>query len=292
MKDSSPSLVLLDILRGYSVMNHGGQEFYLKHFSVIDYLSLEEYELAMFDSSVAKGIKTEEELIKRAYTQGFWKEKDEKTLKEKQWEVSQSIKASKKIQDNRQRKMFLDSIKPAEKIVDELSSKRKKITSMSAETFAAQKRFQKLLDSIIFLDKDMTKRAKKKDFAEKEFSKIQVKAFAKIGRLFDKENVIKAAYESYFFDIFSTQHKNPIAIFGKDISEITLFQSRIMVVAKSLLSKLQNLDNIPDNILADPVKLYDYEENSKHSGNTTEGLDDLKLKMKQKGKLTSEDLLS
>ena len=89
-----------------------------------------------------------------------------------------------------------------------------------------------------------------------------------------------------FFESFVYQSKNPIALFNKDFASITVFQSKLLAFANVLLNKLRNIDKIPDHVTKDAVKLYNYDKDDKASKeNTTEGMSDLKEKMKKIPKL-------
>ena len=71
-KENSEYLVLLDILRGYSILNLKDKCLYFRHFLVMDNLSLEEYEKNEFEKACLNGLKTEEQLLEDAIKKGFW----------------------------------------------------------------------------------------------------------------------------------------------------------------------------------------------------------------------------
>lgn len=287
MDDQDASLILLDVLRGYSVMTLKEEEVYLKHFTILEYSALDEYEKRVFDAAVKKGIKTEAQIIERSISLGSWSQKKEDDLTQSNWTIQKSREASVKIKDERQRAQFLKTIEADESLVDSLNRKKKELTEHSAENYAAEKRFKRLLDSLIFKDKDFLE---KLDVGKEDQSKIL--GFVELSKFFDRDTLLKAAYSPQFFNIYALQYRSPFDILGKTITEMTLFQSRLLSSASALFGKIRSSSEIPDHIMEDPIKLYEFEEGKVNDKKTTEGFDDLKLKMKAKGKITSEDLLS
>ena len=287
MDTGDSSLNLLDILRGYSILKKDGRIIYLKHFSVMEYAALEEIEREHLELAVKYGIKTEEGLIERAISLGSWKKEEEKELKDGVWEIDKLEKAARKITDKREKKAFLDSADPQRERVETLRKKRRSITSHSAEGYAAEKRIKALLEDMFFKDREFTEK-----LSDKETAKFATEGFLIVSKFFERDVLLHAAYNPSFFDLFSIHSSDPSGLIGKSIYEISVFQSRLLSFANALLSRLKNMADIPESVASDPVKLYTYEEAENKGGNVTEGIDDLKQKMKRKGSITTEDLLN
>ena len=279
---------MVDVLRGYSILRHENKKFYFKHFSMLDYLGLDECEEESYEDAIRSGIKSEKELLERAVEIGFWSKALEEEAKSLQWTVEKHQNALNKMQDKAQKLIFEKSTEETTKRFEEIQSKRNKIISFSAESLALRKRSSMLIDGSIYKDPEF-----KEPMEDATDGVIGLLCFGKIKDLFDRDNLIRASYSDLFFESFVYQSKNPIALFEKNFASITVFQSKLLAFANVLLNKLRNIDNIPDAVTADAIKLYNYDKDSKGSKeNTTEGMDDLKEKMKKKGKITSEDLLS
>ena len=74
--------------------------------------------------------------------------------------------------------------------------------------------------------------------------------------------------------------------------DLTIFQKGLISYSRALLNKIQNT-KIPDEIYGDPIKMFNYVEPKENEGNKSEGIDDIKRKMKSRGgELKAEDLLS
>jgi len=279
---------MVDILRGYSILRHENKKFYFKHFSMLDYLGLDELEEESYEDAIKSGIKSEEELLERAVEIGFWSKELEEECKSLQWAVEKHQNALDKMQDRAQKLIFERSTKETTERFEEIQSKRNKIINYSAESLALRKRSSMLIDGSIYKDSDL-----KEPMEDATDGVVGLLCFGKIKDLFDRNNLIRACYSNLFFESFVYQSKNPIALFNKDFASITVFQSKLLAFANILLNKLKNVDKIPEAVKDDAVKLYNYDKDSKVAKeNTTEGMDDLKAKMKKNGKISSEDLLS
>jgi len=283
------SLILLDILRGYSYIDTPDGKIYLKHISIEEQLSLTEFEKEDFDNLVKSGIKPESTLLSDAISYGGWSEEEEKQIKDLTWTVDKSEKASNNIADANQKQMFRNTFQKERSELKILKEKKQKIISFSAEVLSSTSRTKRYAELCFFRDPNFTKKIKK-DIKQRYNEQL----FKKIGVFFDEKSLINEAYEPSFFEPFILQNKSPFCIFGKSLVELSYLQSRLMVIANTLLSKFKNCTNIPEDVSSDAVALFKYEEsdNKHNKGKTTEGVSDLKAKMNKKGKLTSEDLLS
>lgn len=286
-KDLLISSILLEILRGYSILDCNGKDIYFKHFVYCEYLSLDEYEEQQVKEAVKDGIKTEEELIQNAVKSGFWSTALEEQTKSLEWTISKSQEAAKKITDNIQKAAFNRTIEKQEQQLQDLQLKRRRITQYSAENCASSKRSSKILRTSLFYDEDFTEPISEEDV------KVVFGEFRKrLAELNDETNLVKAAYKSSFFDIFCFSYRDPMALIKKDLFTITVLQKHILSYANMILNKLKNVD-MPDDVKRDPIKILKYSQSTEDDSKKTEGVEDLREKMaKRGGKLKAEDLLS
>lgn len=285
-KESEPSLILLDILRGFSKISYKDDYLYLKHFVVYDDLHLSEVEFQSFNSAIKMGVKKEEDLIKNAIEKKFWSKEEEETIKSLKWLIDKSNQSLSKVSDWNLRKSLQNSISSDQDKLEDLRKKKQSIISHSAESFATRKRNTKTLLDNVFVDEDM-----KIKIDEDDLFDVMPLINKKVSQFIDPENIVKAAFDPYFFDLYSLHESNPMSLFNKDIYTITLWQKNLIVYASILFNKLKNMD-IPDSIREDPVKIYKYQGQAeqKTGENVVHGVEDLKEKMKQKdGKLSAED---
>tara|TARA_R110002020_G_scaffold92416_4_gene223763 strand:+ start:6366 stop:7244 length:879 start_codon:yes stop_codon:yes gene_type:complete len=285
---AGPSLVLLDIIRGYSIFDTNGKKYYFKHFSLEEMLRFDDFEKIEFEKAKKSGIETEEELIESAIKIDSWSLKQEESIKALKWTIDHSTKALGKMSDEGQKRLFSKQIERDREKLEEITVKRNKICGYSAEALATQKRFFRMSSSSLFYDAKFTKKIK-----EKEVDPVSTFIFSKFGEFSNRNILLEAIYRTYFFDVFVLQAKNPLSLFKADFLTLTIFQKNLLALAKGLLNKMSNT-RIPDAILGDPVKMYDYEEpKDDEGGKVTHGVEDLREKMQQRGgKLKAEDLLS
>jgi len=280
------SSLLLDILRGYSKINHKYKDYYFKHFGVYDSLKLQEFELDCITEAKKKGIKGKDELLELAIKRGGWSKEEESLMKDLKWMIEKSKKASAKISDNNARKAFEDSIKKQVDQLAQLEAKKNQFTNHSAENLGKRKRANKEISLSLFYDKEMTR-----NVSEEDLFFLISEVNSRIQELTSVENLLKLAYESYFFDVYCLNYRNPNQILDTNIYKITIWQKSLLSYASVLLNKLKNLD-IPDDIREDAVKVYNFQpkEDGAKEDKVTEGISDLRAKMSQKGgKLTADD---
>ena len=278
--------LLLDILRGYSKITHKYKNYYFKHFGLYDSLKLEEFELDCVIEAKKQGIKGKDELIELAIKRGGWSKQEEASMKDLNWMINKSRKAASKISDNNTLKAFEDSI---QKQVDELNAlraKKNQFISHSAENLGKSKRANREIFLSLFYDKEMTE-----NVSEDDLYFLISEVNSKIEGLTSVENLLKVAFDSYFFDIYTLNYRDPNKILDTNIYKITIWQKSLLSYASILLNKLKNMD-IPDDIREDALKIYNFQpkENTSQDNKVTEGVSDLRAKMAQNGgKLTADD---
>ena len=286
-KNLLASSVLLEVLRGYSVLDCGGKDVFFKHFYYCDYLALDEYEYKQFKVAVKNGIKTEEKLIETAISKNYWSKALEEKIQSLEWMISKSEQAASKITDNIQKLAFEKSISKQRDELSQLKNKRLSIVQYSAENCAAGKRSSKLLEESLFYDKEFYKPLQPEDLAS-VIDDFKIK----LSQLNNEDNLLRAAFDNSFFDIFSMSYRDPLSIIKRDIFNITVLQKNLLGYAHLLLNKLKNVD-MPEDVKRDPRKILEFSKSETDSAKKSEGVEDLREKMaKRGGKLKAEDLLS
>lgn len=289
LKERLSSVIATDIIRGYSVLKCEKGTAYLRHFKMLEYMELDEFEDQSFEDAIKSGIKSEKELIESAIEGGFWSKAIDEEFEALKWTIEKQNEAIEKMADPSQKEMFRKSTKNVEDNYKKLLEKKNKIIGYSAESLALRRRTAKLVEGNVFKDKKLTKKVSKDSF-----DSFAVHCYLKIRDLFDRDNLIRSAYSNLFFEAYIYQNKSPMTLFGERFADLTVFQSKLITFANALYSKLKYTDKIPNSVSQDAIKLYFYDESKEKtsSGEEITGIEDLKQKMKQKGKVTSEDFLS
>ena len=272
----APSQVLLEISRGFSVFTISDKKYFFKHFSIEEMLELEEFEKEQIGIARKSGIKNQTELVKDAMKYGAWTQKEEDQINSLEWTIKSSIKFLEKMNDPIARKSFENQIHEQKAELHQLRSKKDKISAYSAESLAQQKRLSKMMVNSIFYDESFE-------------SKINEDDIVLVGPLvFSK---LRASFLTYFFEVFMST-TNCLDLFKVKFMDLTIFQKGLISYSRSLMQKMQNT-KIPDKIYGDPVKMFNYVEVDTDEENKSEGIEDIKRKMKARGgELKPEDLLS
>jgi hypothetical protein len=279
--------VLLEVSRGYSIIDVNGEVFYFKHPNNMESLQSEEQYEIIYNRAIKRGISSEEKLLNNYIKRGKWSLEKEEKIKSLKWMIDKSTTASLKITDDHQRNVFSSGIKKQEEELSELQDKRHALIGQSAESWASQQRMFKMVEDHVFSDAKF-----KKNITIGEDVSFVVNIQKKILELSEKRSLLAAVFQSEFFDVYSIQYRNPMTIFGVDFFNITIFQRYLFSYASVLLNKLKNVE-MPDEIRNDPVKIFDYNPDNKNKETkTSHGIDDIKQTLKNKGKLTAEDLIN
>ncbi len=279
---------LLDILRGYSVLDGGDKEIYFRHFSLTDSLRFEEYYANTLLSAKKSGIKDESEIISVAIKNKKWSIENEEKIKSLIWEIDKMAKACQKINDYFQRKSAENSMEQKRKELEEIKERRREICSYSAESFAETKKIKRIMAQSLYCDL-----AFEENLGESNIFNYSRHFFNKVAELNDSDIIANAAYGTSFFEIFSLNYRTPHVLFKKKGMDLSVFQKNLLVYANAILNKLKNV-NVPDAVLDDPIKILNYKEPENGSGkDASVGLKDLKEKSSQNnGELKPEDFLS
>ena len=282
----APSQVLLEISRGYSVFTVNNKKYFFKHFRIEEMLELEEFEKEQLAVAKKSGIKTQTELLKDAKKYGSWTQKEEDKIESLNWTIKSSLKILDKMSDPMTKKTFQSQIDEQQQELNLLEEKKNQIASYSAEALAQQKRLSKMILNSLFYDKDF-----KDPIIEKDIQILGALIFSKFSELANKNNILKASYNTYFFEVFMST-ANCLDLFKVKFMDLTIFQKNLISYSRALLNKIQNTQ-IPEKINGDPVKMFNYEApKDGEEKQQVHGTDDLKRRMKARGgELKAEDFL-
>ena len=200
--------------------------------------------------------------------------------------ISKSEAASSKIVDKNSRKAFDESIDKQRAELKELEDRRSSLVGHSAENLASRRKINEEVHRNLFKDEDLTIHVDKDDL---HF--LIPFIYDKMNKFSDQNNMLRAAFNSSFFDSYSLMSENPFQLFKSSIFEISIWQKNLLFYSSVLLAKLKNHD-VPYDVREDPLKLYNFspKDNDNSDNKVTHGVSDLRAKMAEKGgKLTAED---
>lgn len=282
------SIILLDVCRGYSPFKVSEKQYFFKHFTVEEMLSFDNFELEELEKAKKDGIRTESSIINDAIEEGYWSVEKEEKIESLKWTINHSLKALSKMQDENQKKVFEKQIEKQRDESSLIEAQRQSLCLYSAEQLSQKKRYAKMVSSSCFKDEGLKER-----ISPDKVEPASAGVFKRFSTLSDRDTLLRTSFNTHFFEVFLTQYRNPLALFGSNFLELTIFQKNIISLSNGLYAKMKNV-RIPDSISGDPVKIMNYVEPKDKSGaKVTHGIEDLKAKMKSRGgELKPEDLLT
>ncbi len=285
-RETSIQQILLEIIRGYSILEIDREQFYLKHPSNYESLLEEEVYLNRLQAATKLGIATEQNLLDKYIKLGKWSTKKEEKIKGLRWSIDKSTLAAQKITDNMQKSVFMQSIESQRKELQELEKERDHLILPSAENWARQQQISAMMKNLVFEDDRFLRPV----ITDENYLKFSAIARIKMNDFTNTANLLRAAFEPAFFDIYCLQYRDPFGIFNKDFFNITIFQKNLLTFASILLNKLRNVE-MPAEVKRDPIKIFEFSSSTEKESKVTHGVDDLKEAMKKNGKVTAKDLI-
>tara|TARA_Y100000114_G_scaffold90083_1_gene83647 strand:+ start:1987 stop:2835 length:849 start_codon:yes stop_codon:yes gene_type:complete len=249
--------ILSEILEGVSPLANSGETIFFKHPTIRekikDFKIIEECK----KDGAKKGIKSEEQLIQTAIRSHSWSEENEDKIKDLQWLIEKSESSISKLSDPNLITHNQQTVDGYKKELNDLNKSRSKIVNTSLENYSLSR------SHIIFCKRDCfyIKKGKKKNLTEgfpKQILWDYIRCYSKLS---NRDNLIKAAYNSYFFDLVYMS-KSPLEIFPDPLKKITIFQKDLLFYGNILSSKIKNME-IPDSITKDAIALYNFKPEDK-----------------------------
>lgn len=265
-ESSAVSSLIGEIIEGKSKIS---DEYFLKHFTIKQFNSLNIKKAEIYENAIFRGIKSEERLLADAKKDGVWTQSDYDTFKSLKDDIQKYQKLHDKTEDYITRQQFKGRVEFLKEQLKDLDNRYQEIVSVSAESYCEQK-------SSFYLIQNSVYRSDEKQLDYEEIQKVAPQFFDTFNKLMDYEMLVKAAYNNIFFEVFIIHEKSPHLIFDRNGFDMTIFQKNIIHLARNILSKLKNCYDMPDDIKDDPMAIlkYDPEKNKKKNG-----MEDIKGKM-------------
>lgn len=246
-----------EILEGLSPLVSGGESFFFAHPTIKQKLKDFQINEKCKKEGAKKGIKTEEQLIESAIKYGSWSEEKEDKIEDLMWLVEKTQLSIDKLSDPNLIKHNQKTVDGYKEELESLNEERSKITYMSLESYALSRSHQICCErDCYYLSNGEQKQLL--DGLSKKLLPSYIKCYS---RLVDRDNLIKAAYTPYFFDLVYIA-ESPLELFPDGLKTMTVFQKDLLFYAHVLSSKLKNMD-IPDGIRNDPIAIYNFKPKDK-----------------------------
>lgn len=284
-KDNS----LYEIFQGVSrLLPETGEVFFYKHPTIVEMEMEMELDEKFTLRAKKNGLKTEQELLIYFKKSGLWTDEEEEKLKQLSWLIDKQTKMLKKYVDEPSIFNELNqTLRETQKDYLSLESKKESLTRFSLEEYVARKINYALFSSFIFKDKKCKTLIEKNDLP-----KVSQIFMEKYKSLSDRDKTLWRCYNNSFFEMYLIAKNNPMEIFGKNIYEMTIFQKNLLVYSSILRQKIENLSNIPQDVINNPVKLFDYDPNRKVKETETFSIKDIVEKAGGLEKMEAKDKLT
>ena len=191
-------------------------------------------------------------MIESAIGCGSWSKEKEEKIEDLAWLVEKTQSSIDKLSDPNLIEHNKKTIDGYKNELNTLYEERSKITYMSLENYALSRYHQICCKRDCF----HLKNGKQKKIADDTSNKILASYIKCYSRLIDMDNLLKAAYNPYFFDLLYIA-KSPLELFPDGFKTMTVFQKDLLFYGQILSSKLKNMD-IPEGIKKDPVALFNF----------------------------------
>lgn len=278
MNDSHQS-ILAEIIQGFSHLREENTEYYFKHPFILDYLRQSLHKEGFERQADRIGIKSEKELLQIAYESGAWTKENDELIKSLEFSIKSKNKFLPKVEDNHIKNNLLKQIEKDEEELNLLNFKKRSFTFSSKESFIYKKMTSLFYSEILFYDREF-----KEPITEEDLNKFFNKYYDKFSLLSDRNTLLRASFESNFFDLFMI-FEDVSMIFNKSGLELTIFQKNLLLYGNILINKLKNSYKMPNEIKDNPIKIFEWSEDNKNSKSLDDNDFNIRDKVKKAGGL-------
>ena len=267
MKEEFYISLIGEAFDGYTENRLGDKTVYIKHVNIRDQRYLHKYYEKYKDKALSKGVETEEERIKYVLEEGLWEEKDDMKIQTLDFEIANLKRTTNQLLLGSQREKYRETISEKTEELISLKTKRKEVIGKTAEDYATARSGDELLRFLLFKDKDLTENF----FTQEEFDELEAWEVASLtkmhsdiqSRLTDK--IIQEAVLRPFFSMYLSLCEDAYGFYQKPVTELTIYQLRVVLFGKMFFNIFQFTEDIPDNIRDDPEKLLAYSESKRNN---------------------------
>jgi hypothetical protein len=269
LKDEFYISLIGEAFDGYTEASLGDDIVYIKHVNIRDQRYLHKYFEKYKDLALKRGLETEAERIKYVLKEKLWEEKDDMKIASLEGEITNLKKTVNQLLLASQREEYNKLILQRAEELYELKKSRSEVVGKTAEDYGTGRSSDELLRFLLFKDKDL----KENLYTEEEFAELEgweIKQLTDLhldiqSRLADDK--IQKAVLRPFFSMYLSLCEDAYGFYQKPVTELTIYQLRVVLFGRMFFNIFQHTEDIPDNIRDDPEKLLAYSQ-SKSSGNT------------------------
>ena len=262
----------IDILNGYSCIDRGGNgrgALYIKHLSIFESQEIDEINDFYKKKFIKEGMPTLEEKEKDLEKDKLWTKKERGRIQELTLYLKNLEATKSKLVLKSQIDLISLDARKSELELEKLLSERAELVGSTAESFADKKANDHYLMISLYSDPQLSK----KKFTPEEFDEISEEELAQVSssyslllNSFTPKNLKKISLSPFFVNSFCMVEDNPYQFYGKPMTELTFYQTDILLYGKYFRSLLSDMKNKPSqDVMDDPDKLIEYFNISKNT---------------------------
>ncbi len=270
MHDERLSSLLLEVINGYSEIVVLQKKAYLKHLDLSIELGGSSVYRRCFDQYKQKGLPSEEEKLEELEKEGEWTKADESFIHKNRRFLKNLRETEKKLVLEAQKSDIQKTIKETEAELIKKIVKRESLIGATCEKYAEKKKQEFVAFSSLFKDKDLSEPL----FSDEEWEYLErsevgeiLEAINNSVSIFSEKAMKELCTFPLFFNFFTIGPKdNPSVFFKKNPKDLTFYQQKITVLARTVRSILENVPNVPDEITDSYDDLLEFSRRSRDSG--------------------------
>tara|TARA_Y100000004_G_scaffold107958_1_gene121082 strand:+ start:5239 stop:6303 length:1065 start_codon:yes stop_codon:yes gene_type:complete len=255
-----------DIINGFSVcFREDDKDWFVKHLRDYDYATFEERKKYYKSLARSKGMNSEKEVLELLDKSGNWSKEEEKNLQNLITEIRNLTKSKDKIFLESQKNLIQTRIEEKTKDLEKLSSVRHSAFPTTTEQFAANRLNDYIMSYSFYKDAEL----KKPLFTFEDFGEMSNAEATSIVKIYNDclneleyDNIVRVAASTFFLNSYLLAKGNPYYFYGKNISNLTMFQAMLVGRGNYFKGIIEHTENdIPEfDDVDDLIEWYDREK--------------------------------
>ena len=276
MKEEFYISLIGEAFDGYTKASFEEKTVYIKHVSIRDQRYLHNYYEKYKEFALSKGLPSEEYQLQYVRNEGIWDDSDELSIENLKFEIKNLKQTARAVFLQSQKEDFLNQVEEKSKELIVLREKRKEIVGQTAESYAEIRSGDEILRFLLFKNKELTNHL----YSEEEFGELESWQILKLSEIHTDvqkrltDSTIQKAVLRPFFSMYLSLCEDVNGFYGKPITELTIYQLRVVLFGRMFYNIFQYTDNIPDHIKDDPKKLLSYSESQRNGDKNSGGIKD------------------
>ena len=247
---------------GYTQSRLNDKEVYIKHITIRDQRYLHKYYEKYKQIALDRGLESEKDRLEYVLREEIWTAQDDLKIASLEKEVNGLRETAKAIFLPSQKDGLINQADEREKELIELKLNKREVIGKTAEEYATSRSGDELLRFLLFKDQDL----KENLYTAEQFDQLESWEVMKINSLQGEvqkklnDQKIQEAVLRPFFSMYLSLCERAGDFYRKPITELTIYQLRVVIYGIMFHNIFQYTDDIPDEIKSDLKKLLDFSE--------------------------------